>query len=132
MNNQIKQLLIALVLLSALNSQLSTALAQGTAFTYQGQLQANGDPASGTYNLTFTLFNTNAAGVAIAGPLTNNGVIVTNGLFTVLIDFGSGVFTGTNSWLEIGVETNGASLFTTLAPRQQLTPTPYATYAESV
>ena len=63
MKNQIKQLLIALALLalSTLNPQLSTLHAQGTAFTYQGQLQNNGSPASGTYNLTFTLFNnTNA------------------------------------------------------------------------
>ena len=67
----------------------------------------------------------------IAGPVTNNAVCVTNGLFTVLIDFGSGVFTGQTNWLEIGVETNGASSFTTLAPRQQLTPTPYAIFAES-
>src|SRR5208283_3877863 len=105
--------------------------AQGTAFTYQGQLQNNGSPASGTYNLTFTLFNTNTTGVPIAGPVTNNAVAVSNGLFTVLIDFGPGAFTGTSNWLEIGVETNGFSSFTTLAPRQQLTPTPYAIYAES-
>ena len=107
------------------------ALAQGTAFTYQGQLQNNGSPASGTYNLTFSLFNTNITACAIAGPVTNNGVVVTNGLFTVLIDFGPGVFTGATNWLEIGVETNGASTFTTLTPRQQLTPVPYAIYAES-
>ena len=129
MKKQIKQLLIALVLLSALNS---TAFAQGTAFTYQGQLQNNGSPASGTYNLTFTLFTNSAGGTAIAGPVTNNAVGVTNGLFTVLIDFGSGVWNGETNWLEIGVETNGAGSFTTLAPRQQLTPTPYAIYAESV
>ena len=98
---------------------------------YQGQLQNNGSPASGTYNLTFTLFNTNTSGVPVAGPVTNNAVVVTNGLFTVLIDFGPGVFTGETNWLEIGVETNGVSTFTTLAPRQQLTPVPYAIYAES-
>ena len=48
-------------------------LAQGTAFTYQGQLQNNGSPASGTYNLTFSLFNVNSGGSAVAGPVTNNG-----------------------------------------------------------
>ncbi len=60
MKNQIKHLLIALawLALATLNSQHSTARAQGTAFTYQGQLQNNGSPASGTYNLTFTLFTT--------------------------------------------------------------------------
>ena len=44
--------------------------------------------------------------VCIAGPVTNNSVSVTNGLFTVAIDFGGGVFTGTNYWLQIGVATN--------------------------
>ena len=78
----------ALAAISALNFQLSPASAQGTAFTYQGQLQNNGSPASGTYNLTFSLFNVNTGGTAVAGPVTTNGVIVTNGLFTVMIDFG--------------------------------------------
>ncbi len=90
----------ALVLaLSSLNLEFSTAFAQGTAFTYQGQLQNNGSPASGTYNLTFSLFNINAGGSAVAGPVTTNGVAVSNGLFTVTIDFGAGVFNGTNYWL---------------------------------
>jgi hypothetical protein len=125
-------IVLALLALSTLNPQYSTVFAQGTAFTYQGQLQNNGSPASGTFNLTFTLFNTNSIGVPVAGPLTNNTVVITNGLFTVLIDFGPGAFTGQTNWLQIGVETNGASPFTTLAPRQQLTPTPYAIYAEGV
>src|SRR5271169_80650 len=120
-----------LFIVLALFAGVHQVAAQGTAFTYQGQLQNNGSPASGTYNLTFTLFTNNVGGTAVAGPVTNNAVVITNGLFTALIDFGPGVFTGTNYWLEIGVETNGASPFTTLTPRQQLTPTPYALYAES-
>ena len=133
MKNRTSNLFVALALLalSILNYQFSTAHAQGTAFTYQGQLQNNGSPASGTYNLTFSLYATNTTGVAIAGPVTNNAVIATNGLFTVLIDFGPGVFTGAANWLQIGVETNGASPFTTLAPRQQLTPVPYAIFANT-
>ncbi len=127
---RLKKLCVAFVLSLTLNGQLSTAFAQGTAFTYQGQLQNNGSLASGTYNLAFSLFNTNTGGVAIAGPVTNNAVNVTNGLFTVLVDFGYGVFTGTSNWLEIAVETNGGSSFTNLSPRQQLTPVPYAIYAE--
>ena len=91
----------------ALFGLASTVFAQGTAFTYQGQLQNNGSPASGAYNLTFSLFNTNTSGVAIAGPVTNSAVAVTNGLFTVLIDFGPGAFTGETNWLQIGVESNG-------------------------
>ena len=110
----------------------SNVFAQGTAFTYQGRLNDGGSPASGTYNLKFSLFNTNTTGVAIAGPATNNAVSVTNGLFTVLMDFGPGVFTGASNWLEIAVETNGVSTFTTLSSRQQLTPTPYAIFAGNV
>ena len=120
---------LMLLALSTLNLQPRTAFAQGTAFTYQGQLQNNGSPANGSFNLTFALFNTNSSGVAVAGPVTNNGVIVSNGLFTVLVDFGPGAFTGATNWLEITVETNGASTFTTLTPRQQLTPAPYAIQA---
>ncbi len=101
---------LALLALSTLNSQLSTCFAQGTAFTYQGRLNSGSASASGTYNLKFSLFNTNTSGVAIAGPVTNSGVIISNGLFTVLVDFGSGVFTGAIDWLEIGVETNGAAI----------------------
>jgi len=121
---------LALLALSTLNLHLSTCLAQGTAFTYQGRLQNNDSPASGTYNLTFSLFSTNTTGVAIAAPVTNNAVVVTNGLFTVTIDFGPGVFTGQTNWLQIGVETNGINTFTTLNPRQQLMPAPYAVYSE--
>jgi len=124
------KLTAALLLFTSVGLPLSTVLAQGTAFTYQGQLQNNGSPASGTYNLTFTLFTTNTGGSAVAGPVTNNGVIVTNGLCMVLIDFGASVWNGATNWLEIGVETNGAGGFTTLSPRQQLTPAPYAVFAE--
>lgn len=123
---------MALAMLCAFNSRLSTVRAQGTAFTYQGQLANNGLPANGSFDLTFTLFATNSAGSPFAGPVTNSATAVSNGLFTVIIDFGAGVFTGGGNWLEIGVRTNGAGGFTTLAPRQQITPTPYAITAGRV
>jgi hypothetical protein len=114
-------------ILLALFASVNPLFAQGTAFTYQGRLNSGGATASGSYDLTFTLFNVNAGGVAIAGPVTNSAVSVTNGLFTTLVDFGN-AFTGASNWLEIAVSTNGANSFTKLAPRQQLTPAPYAIY----
>jgi len=54
---------------------------------------------------------------------------VSNGLFTVTLDFGGGVFTGQARWLEIAVRTNGSGAFTALQPRQELMPAPYALYA---
>ncbi|MGA2557621.1 MAG: hypothetical protein ABSG04_15240, partial [Verrucomicrobiota bacterium] len=131
MKNKLFAVLV-LVFLATFHSPLSTARAQGTALTYQGSLNASGAPASGSYDLVFTLYTTNIAGSAIAGPVTNSAVAVTNGLFTTLVDFGPGVFTGTSNWLAIAVSTNAANSFSTLAPRQQLTPVPYAVTAASV
>jgi microcystin-dependent protein len=132
MKTNIQTGLVALALLALLtiNSQLSTVFAQGTtAFTYQGRLNSGPDAANGTYDMTFAVWDNNVSGNKIAGPITNSTVAVSNGLFTVTLDFGPGVFTGTNYWVELGVRTNGAASFATLVPRQQLTPTPYALYS---
>ena len=118
-------------ILLALFAGIHQAAAQGTAFTYQGRLNSNGSPANGGYDMIFALFATNTSGVAIAGPVTNSAVLVTNGLFTTTVDFGN-VFTGSSNWLEIAVSTNGANSFSTLAPRQQLTPVPYAVTAANL
>jgi trimeric autotransporter adhesin len=125
------QIIMAASLLLMFNHLSSTASAQGTAFTYQGQLQNTNGPVHGTYNFSFNLFNTNINGTAIAGSVTVSGVVITNGLFTVALDFGSSVWNGQTNWLQIAVETNGASSFTNLSPRQQLTPTPYAIFANT-
>jgi|GEM_PF-628000 hypothetical protein len=114
-----------------LNAQFSTAFAQGTAFTYQGQLNANSGPANGLYDMAFTLYATNTGGIALAGPVTNSAVGVTNGLFIITVNFGN-VFSGASNWLQIAVSTNGANTFNTLMPRQQLTPVPYAITAENL
>jgi hypothetical protein len=116
---------LALTLVPIFNSPLTIAQAQGTAFTYQGRLNASGAPASGSYDLVFTLYTTNTTGSALAGP-------VTNGLFTTFVDFGPGVFTGASNWLAIAVSTNAANSFSTLAPRQQLTPVPFAITAANL
>jgi len=105
--------------------------AQGTAFTYQGRLNSGGSAAGGSYDVKFTLYATNATGIAIAGPVTNLAVAVSNGLFTTTLDFGAGVFAGMNCWLDLAVRTNGAAAFSELAPRQALTPTPYAIFANA-
>jgi hypothetical protein len=126
---KVLQYAAVLLLLPTFNLQLSPAHAQGTAFTYQGRLDSSGAPVSGSYDFTFTLFVTNASGVAIAGPVTNAATIVSNGLFTTTINFGTGVFTGGSNWLELAVRTNATGGFNTLAPRQPVTPTPYAIYS---
>jgi trimeric autotransporter adhesin len=123
--------LLILVVFSTFNLQFPTARAQGTAFTYQGRLSNDGNPASGNYDLKFSLFSISTGGSAAAGPETNSPVVVSNGLFTTMLDFGSSVFNGSTYWLEIGVRTNGGGSFVTLSPRQQLTPAPNAIFAEN-
>ena len=111
------------------NPQLSAA-PLGTAFTYQGKLASGTNAANGSYDLKFTLYDALSSGSVVAGPLTNAATGVTNGLFTVALDFGA-VFDGSARWLEIGVRTNGSGTFTTLAPRQALTPAPYSLFASN-
>src|SRR2546430_7679924 len=72
MKTKIVNTLATLLLPCALNCQLSTGFAQGSAFTYQGVLTDNGHPANGSYDLTFTLFSVPSDGIALAGPLTNS------------------------------------------------------------
>jgi hypothetical protein len=119
---------IRLWLLVALN-----CLAQGTTFTYQGRLTTATSSASGVYDLRFTIYDsTNSPGSILAGPVTNAAVAVSNGLFTVPLDFGSVVFNGAQRWLEIAVRTNGTGAsFSTLAPRQLIAPTPLAIHARN-
>jgi len=103
----------------------ATTFAQGTAFTYQGRLNDGVGAANGSYDLRFTVFDNSASGSQQGPNLTNSATAVSNGWFTVTLDFGN-QFPGANRWLEIGVRTNGGSSFFTLSPRQALTPAPYA------
>jgi len=107
------------------------AFAQGTSFTYQGRLTDGPGPATGIYDLRFSMFDTPTGGVQQGATVTNATTGVTNGLFTVTLDFGN-QFPGNARWLEIGVRTNGGSIFTTLSPRQPLTATPYSVTAGNV
>jgi hypothetical protein len=107
------------------------AAAQGTAFTYQGMLISGTDAAEGSFDLTFGLFSVVSGAGQVGNTITNSAVGVTNGLFTVTLDFGAN-FPGADRWLEIGARSNGVGAFTTLAPRQKLTPAPYAVTAGNV
>ena len=109
--------------------QLS-AYAQGTAFTYQGRLNLNATPANGLYDLQFILYSAEVGGNQV-GPILTNTAPVSSGLFTVTLNFGD-VFNGTSYWLDIAVRTNGAGGFIPLTPRQPVTATPYAVFAQNV
>jgi hypothetical protein len=96
---------------------------QTTLFNYQGQLQQLGVPFTGEADLTFRLFGQLAGGTQIGEDVLREGVEVTDGLFTVVLDFGEAAFVGDRRWLEITVGE------TVLTPRQPILATPYALYA---
>lgn len=108
---------------------LAAAPGAGTAFSYQGRLLESGIPANGAYDLQFSLFTAPTNGSTTGAVVNQSSVAVSNGLFTVLLDFGTEVFTAGAYWLEIGVRPSGSqNNFVTLVPRQPLTPAPYSIY----
>lgn len=103
------------------------SVAQGTAFTYQGRLSEGTNPANGLYEMDFALHDAVTNGNAVGTSVGIAPVRVTNGLFTVLLDFGSAAFDGSARWLEITVSVYGSDRpAVVLSPRQPLTATPYA------
>src|ERR1035441_6402451 len=123
MKNKIQNLLTVLAIFAGINH----VAAQGTAFTYQGRFNDGTNPATGIYDLRFTIYDAVTGGAA-HGALTNAATGITNGLFTATLDFGA-VFNGANYWLELAARTNGGGAFSTLSPRQPVLPTPYAIYS---
>jgi hypothetical protein len=104
----------------------------GTAFTYQGQLEKAGAPLTDTADFQFSLWDAAAAGTQIGATQAAANVSVQGGLFTVWLDFGAAAFAGDARWLEIAVRSPaGSGSYTTLSPRHELTPTPYALFAQT-
>jgi hypothetical protein len=105
------------------------AVPLSTAFTYQGDLHDNGLPADGVFDLRITPYAEAAVGATLAPALVIQDVLVTEGVFTTQIDFGAGFFVGDAVWLEIAVRDGDSAdpnAFEILAPRQEVTPAPYA------
>jgi hypothetical protein len=93
---------------------------------YQGYLtDSSGSPLSGGYNMVFSLWDAEAAGTGTKewGDETNNGVSVSNGIFSVVL--GEAVpldpYTDFDEQLYLEIVVNGTTL-----PRQMLRAVPYA------
>jgi hypothetical protein len=125
-------LLIITALLAIVPISRICAATLGSAFSYQGHLREGGVPANGRYDLRFELFNSETSGSPSGSPVAQNAVAVSNGLFTVALDFGANVFNGASCWLQIGVRpADSTDPFVTLSPRQPLTPAPYSIYCKT-
>jgi hypothetical protein len=107
-----------------------TAFPQGSAFSYQGHLTDAGKAATGPYDLRFALHDAGTNGGPVGSAVMLDDVAVSDGLFTVTLDFGAAAFNGAPRWLEIGVRPGDSTGdYTTLLPRQQIVATPYALHA---
>lgn len=119
---------------AARQAEMAPEAALASGFTYQGRLTlqdgvADG-AANGIYDFEFRLYDAATDGSQVGGTVSMADVTVSDGLFSVMLDFGEAPFSGEARWLEIAVrEGNSTGGYTYLSPRQQLSATPYALHA---
>ena len=118
---------VAVLAVPVLPARAQSAL--GPSFTYQGRLTDGGTPAQGSYDLRFFLYDAANGGGQVGPTVDLPGVAVANGLFTVVLDFGSSPFAGSRRWLEVHVSPAGAGAYEPLLPRQEITAAPQAVYS---
>jgi hypothetical protein len=99
--------------------------AVSNAFIYQGRLDNNGSPVSGTYDFKFTLYDDVSGGTLMGGPIEALGIGVEKGVFTVELDFGNPYWEKA-AFLQIEVRPTGSGAYTLLSPRQKVNPLPVA------
>ena len=104
--------------------------AQTSEFSFQGKLNVSGLPANANYDFEFRLYSV-AAGGSSMGTATRPNVPVTDGSFTVQLNFAPGSFDGSDRFLEIYVKPAGGPTFQLLSPRQQISSSPYAIRSQS-
>ncbi len=128
--NYTKKLILSLVLVAW---QLPLMAQVNTSITYQGELVIDGVTADGLYDFSFTLYDAQEFGFTVGELVELNDVTVNQGIFTVELDFGPGVFVGDNLWLEVAVKSSGhAGPLDVLSPRHVIQAAPYALHAEMV
>ena len=107
-----------------------SAMAQTTAFNFQGRLNDGNAPANGKYDLQFKLFDAPAGGNQTGSTVAKSGLTLVNGVFSTPLDFGAAAFDGGNRFIEIGLRQSVTgnttpNAFVILGPRQQILSVPY-------
>ena len=110
------------------NGPQTAQVVAGSSFTYQGRLIRNGQPINGPCDLSLSLWDAGSSGGFLASN-TFASVPITNGLFTLQLDFGTISFGGEARWIESAVRCPPEVGYTPLSPRTRLTAAPYALYA---
>lgn len=128
---RITRILATVALLTLLAAASVGAEPVGTGFSYQGKIDKDGAPYTGSCSLYLRLFDAATNGTQIGSFVELMNVTVTDGLFTVVPDFGAGIFTGEARWLDIQVQTAGDAGYTQLSPRQRITAAPYSLFSSA-
>jgi hypothetical protein len=122
-------------LVAVVGTVLGTApgpvFAQTTAFSYQGILNSQGNPVTGSYDFLFDLYSAETGGSSSGAILSLTTVPVANGRFHVMLDFGMDAFDGSPRWLSIAVRPSGPGNYSYLSPRQPVLAVPYAVSAQT-
>lgn len=111
-----------------LEAPAATSGLVSTAFVFSptAQMRLNNQVVNGNCDATFNLYNASSGGTLLGGPL-NQVIAVSNGRFTTALDFGGGMMTGEERWVEMAVRCpSGSGSYTTITPRRYLTAVPYA------
>ncbi|MFN8587367.1 MAG: hypothetical protein U0704_06155 [Candidatus Eisenbacteria bacterium] len=123
-----RRLVLMLLALASLAATTATADPVGTGFTFQGYLEKDAAPYSGPGDFQIKLFDAAGGGAQVGATTTHVNVPVTQGLFTLGLDFGA-VFDGNARWLEISVQCPGDPGWTQFGGRLPLQAAPYAQWA---
>jgi predicted outer membrane repeat protein len=104
----------------------NTAALVSNSFTYQGQLKNSGAPVNNYCDFIWNIFADPDVGTSLATD-TDTNVLLTNGLFTAVINVPSSVLDGNKRYVEIQVRCpTGTGAYSLLSPRQELQAVPYA------
>jgi hypothetical protein len=98
---------------------VSVAASVNSRINYQGVLEENGSPVTGTRDFTFDFFNNDACSGAAVYHLVESGVPVEEGFFDIDVDVTHGVFHGEGLWLQVTVDS-------TVLGCDEILPVPYA------
>lgn len=111
------------------NDPVQESIQSGTEFSYQGVLTKGGTPFTGAADLRFSLWNdatSTLPGTQYGGSILRPGVPVSNGVFTVQLDFGSSVFSEKRRFLQVESMVAPEVEFTAILPRTPVTGVPFA------
>jgi hypothetical protein len=113
--------LIFIMLVAAFCVSFAAAATVGSTLNYQGKLtDAAGNPLTGSYSVTFKLYDVASGGTALATD--THSVTASNGLFTTTIAVTNpAVVDGRALWLGITFGSDAE-----MTPRQEIRPVPYA------